>query len=90
MMSDVKKYDDLLFGASPDEGLLAFELEEADKNKSFINIYRRENEGTRSHKEPFVPWIVATAGLATGCPADHDLKPLKGSGDLNELIIFKN
>ncbi len=81
-------FDDnpLLFGADPTPGLLAFELDGADR----IRVYRRAATGVVLEWAPFTPiLLLADTGLLADFEGVVDLDPLDGPGAFRWLARFR-
>jgi len=88
-MLDESKYNELLFGFSHEEGLVAFDVSDKE-DKSFIKVYKRNAGKIETTSKPFSPWIITATGITKGCPVPCDIRKLNGTGQLNELVLFKN
>jgi DNA polymerase elongation subunit (family B) len=81
--------DPLLFGASPEPGLVAVEHvrgAEAD----VARLYLRTAERTETLDEPLRCFIAADLKAIADCPVEFEARALKGSNPINLLAVFRS
>jgi DNA polymerase elongation subunit (family B) len=81
-------YEPLLFGRSPEEGVVAVEHAERARGADQMIVFSRRGRDTVRREEPFRPFIVAEAEAFSGCPVPVEAARLKGSGRLSLLATF--
>ncbi len=78
----------VLFGADPEEGIVAVERLSASKGEELMRVFVREGDKVSAHDEPFQPFIFAAASALDGCPVACEQVALEGKGPLNTLASF--
>ncbi len=81
--------DPMLFGAAPDEGVVAIESAEGGDGNEVLVFYRRDGQ-LQTRREKFTPFLVAEAGLAADCPGVDRRIPLVGESPINTLLRFNS
>lgn len=86
-LSDVQKYDPLLYGKNPLSHVVAIEyLEEA--SEPLVRVFIRSGDGVITQDEKFTPFLVANKDLASRCPVVHRSIALHGAGPLSTRMDF--
>ena len=77
--------NEVLFGHDGAPGLIAFEIDGADK----VTIFSRDGDAIRTETEPFQPLLLMAGddGLK-GWQGDAKIEPLAGNGAFNHLALF--
>ncbi len=87
-MTAHKQPDDLLYGASPDEGLVALELVASDAGDD-MELFVRSGDSLERKREPFRPFLLmADDKLARQAAPGAAVTPLHGPGVLTVLVDF--
>lgn len=87
-MTAAKTNDPLLFGADPEEGLVALDHEESGTQDDAMVLHVRRGNKLTMRREPFVSWIFANAACLERCPVPMQKEALRGQGKLNALARF--
>ncbi len=78
----------LVFGRSPDPGLVAVEHAPSSAGDRMI-LFHRSGGRVSAAEQPFRPFLwLEGAATISGCPAPHEAVPLEGGGDLRALARF--
>jgi DNA polymerase elongation subunit (family B) len=78
----------LVFGRSPDPGLVAVEHAPSSAGDRMI-LFRRSGGRVSTAELPFRPFLwLESAVTISGCAAPHEVVPLDGGGDLRALARF--
>ena len=77
--------NEVLFGHDGTAGLIAFEIDGADK----VTIFSRDGEAIRTESAPFQPLLLMAGDDGRkGWQGDAKIEPLAGSGAFNHLALF--
>ena len=80
-----------IFGAGAEPGLVAVEVEPAQRTTAGqqVSLYVRDGQRTVRRPAPFTPFLVLeNEALIRGCPVRPELRPLEGAGRLKLLALF--
>jgi DNA polymerase, archaea type len=79
--------DTLLYGACPDERLVAVEHVPGTSGDSMA-LYMREGDRTVVRTEPFTPFLVVAEDAVADCSDAREIRSLDGPNPLNRLVLF--
>ncbi|MDP6526070.1 MAG: DNA polymerase domain-containing protein [Kiritimatiellia bacterium] len=84
---DSRQYDEMLYGAGADEGLVSAEHVSGRAGDKMVLFFRRDGK-TVEEKEPFLSFIVADKRVLAECPVECEATDLAGPARLNCLARF--
>ena len=88
MTTPAISYDPLLFGASPDSGIVTLEHIKDPAGDRMV-VFVRDSSGINQRSESFRPFIVVKGDAADACPVSCERELLTGEGELNTKLEFR-